>query len=148
MFWKQIVISQFHFSIGAKHRHNPSIILQDKMVQSTYPPLTTPSLHKASPIVAARPIVRPRRRLGRRQGRFVLCIKILIKGLEKSNDKDLAFQVKRTVKQCTSQKLYPLQRNIAARLQKLVGLELWTWASLSVDSYLARRRQRLRLGTH
>ena len=140
--------SQFHSIIT--NSTNKILNYPESMMQASYPtfvssPLGLQKAQVFSPVALRSPVtVRPRRRLVRRQGRFLLQMKILIKCLEKTNDRELLLQVKHTALQCTRQKIYPLQENVELRVQRLVGADLWSWAGLCVDFYLAKREQRTR----
>ena len=100
----------------------------------------------------------PRRRLGsKRQQRFLLSVKLLLKSLESSNgsnvDRYIAQQVKLAVRECIRQNragdkgAIPLQAKLEMRLQEIVGPEMLADSMILVDLYQAKRslRQSVRI---
>ena len=96
------------------------------------------------------PVVRRRHRFvgSRRQQRFLLGVKLIIKSLESGSPMDqfVALQVKATIREYTRQNraglkpCMPLQDKLEARLRQIVGGEAFLQAMFLVDFYMAKRR--------
>ena len=107
-----------------------------------------PVNHKILPIRRT-PNRRRRLALGsKRQQRFLLAVKLLLKSLEASNrpvDLLLAEQVKFSVRECIQQNragdktAIPLQPMLEARIQGIVGSQMFAESLFLVDFYHAKQ---------